>query len=372
MPSSYTYPGVYVEEIPSGVRTIVGVSTSDTAFVDFFAEGPMGVPTEITSFDEFERLFGGLHADSEASYGIQQYFLNRGQVAWVVRAASGSPAPAQLVLRGGSPLQDALTVVAANPGVWGNTLQIGIDWKTHVPAREFNLVVRRVETRQGRRQVVVSQVFRNLTMNGGELRFVDDVINNDSSALIRVTATGLGSGDRPAETGADVTSPSVLGNPASPEFLQMGDPSSPASDGVPPDGTALLAGMKTLDKIAPRNFNILCLPRAASLSDPAMVFVIGQAQTFCEERRAFLIVDIPVSVKTNDDMTAWMAAHDGLRHRNAAVYFPRLEIPDALAEFRPLNVAPSGTLAGVYARTDASRGVWKAPAGSEAVCAARR
>ena len=51
MPSSYTYPGVYVEEIPSGVRTIVGVSTSDTAFVDFLAEGPMGVPTEITSFD---------------------------------------------------------------------------------------------------------------------------------------------------------------------------------------------------------------------------------------------------------------------------------------------------------------------------------
>jgi phage tail sheath protein FI len=61
-----------------------------------------------------------------------------------------------------------------------------------------------------------------------------------------------------------------------------------------------------------------------------------------------------------------MADNDGLRHRNAAVFFPRLEVPDALSENRPRNVGPSGTLAGVFARTDAARGVWKAPAGTEA------
>jgi phage tail sheath protein FI len=367
MPSSYTYPGVYVEEIPSGVRTIIGVSTSDTAFVDFFGEGPMDVATEVTSLDEFQRVFGGLHADSEASYGIQQFFLNGGQVAWVVRVASGTPAPARLTLQGGSPLQPALAVSAANPGIWGNALQVGIDWKTRdagPTSGEFNLVVRRVEVRQGRRQVVTSQVFRNVTLNPGDLRFVDAVVNTDSSSLVKVTAAGLG--DRPARTGDDVTAPRVLSNPATiAEFLPLGDPALPASDGLPPDATALIDGMKKLAKIAPRIFNILCLPRAASLSDGAMRQVVSQAEAFCEERRAFFILDIPSAVKTDDDMTAWMGAHDDLRHRNAAIYFPRLEIPDSLAEFRPLNVAVSGTLAGVYARTDATRGVWKAPAGSE-------
>jgi phage tail sheath protein FI len=64
-------------------------------------------------------------------------------------------------------------------------------------------------------------------------------------------------------------------------------------------------------------------------------------------------------------MIAWMGTNDGLRDRNAAVYFPRVLIPDALNENRPRNVGASGTLAGVYARTDATRGVWKAPAGTD-------
>jgi len=83
-------------------------------------------------------------------------------------------------------------------------------------------------------------------------------------------------------------------------------------------------------------------------------------------KRAFYIVDIPPGVQREDQVRAWMADHDGLRSRNAAVYFPRLQIADALNDFRARSVGPSGTLAGVYARTDASRGVWKAPAGIDA------
>ena len=60
MPGTYTYPGVYIEEIPSGVRTITGVSTSDTAFVDFFGRGLVNQAVRITSFGDFERVFGGL------------------------------------------------------------------------------------------------------------------------------------------------------------------------------------------------------------------------------------------------------------------------------------------------------------------------
>ena len=63
MPVAVSYPGVYIEEIPSGVRTIVGVATSIGAFVDFFAQGPMNDATRVLSFADFERTFGGLAAD---------------------------------------------------------------------------------------------------------------------------------------------------------------------------------------------------------------------------------------------------------------------------------------------------------------------
>lgn len=68
MPSTYTYPGVYVEEIPSGVHTITGVSTSDTAFVDFFNRGPTNQPVRITGFTDFERQFGGLDTRSRGHW----------------------------------------------------------------------------------------------------------------------------------------------------------------------------------------------------------------------------------------------------------------------------------------------------------------
>ena len=129
MPGTYTYPGVYIEEIPSGVRTITGVSTSDTAFVDFFGKGPVDQAVRITSFGDFERVFGGLDGRSEASYAIQQFFLNGGSVAWVIRVAPGAAA-ATLMLQGGSPLEDTLSVDAASPGLWGNNLQVGVDHNT--------------------------------------------------------------------------------------------------------------------------------------------------------------------------------------------------------------------------------------------------
>ena len=107
MPVAVTYPGVYIEEIPSGVRTIVGVATSIGAFVDFFAQGPMNDAVRILSFADFERQFGGLDARSEASYAIQQFFLNGGSEAYVVRTTSATAANAAAAAA--IALQDAAT-----------------------------------------------------------------------------------------------------------------------------------------------------------------------------------------------------------------------------------------------------------------------
>ena len=95
MPVHVTYPGVYVEELPSTEKSVTGISTSTTAFVDFFARGPMsdGInaePVQIFNYRDFQRTFGGLHGRSEASYAIMQFFNNGGETAWVVRADDGT------------------------------------------------------------------------------------------------------------------------------------------------------------------------------------------------------------------------------------------------------------------------------------------
>ncbi len=129
-------------------------------------------------------------------------------------------------------------------------------------------------------------------------------------------------------------------------------------------------GLRALDRIEPFIFNLLCLPAAALLDDTDATAVLSDAAKYCADKRAFLIMDIPPAVTTvgtgGNGMTKWMADNDGLRTDSAAVYFPRLQIPDPLNGNRLRDVGPSGTMAGVYARTDSNRGVWKAPAGTDA------
>jgi phage tail sheath protein FI len=369
MPGTYSYPGVYIEEIPSGVRTISGVSTSDTAFVDFFKRGPVNEPVRITNFGDFERVFGGVDARSESSFAIRQYYLNGGSIAWVVRviAGVGYDAPSAAAVTLDDAVGDTLTVAAASPGVWGNSLRVGVE---HVPGSTlFNLLVREVVTANNRDTVVDTETYLNLSMDANSARYAVAVVNG-ASALVRLTReSALTDTDRPSETTGTGSPPSSF------VALTGGD------DGVDPsattwrsaDGMTAITGTEVgktgiyaLDKIAPNIFSILCLPGTDRLEDADAVSVIAEASAYCDRKRAFFIVDIPPSVVTRANMVSWMGTNDSLRDKNSAVYFPRLEMADPTNEGRPRNVAPSGTLAGIYARTDASRGVWKAPAGTDA------
>ena len=98
-----TYPGLYVEEVPSGVHPIVGAATADTAFVDYFPRGPVGVPTRVTNLADFERIFGGLASASEASYAIARTFdwdrsaeILEGALLAEVRGARRGQAPSPI------------------------------------------------------------------------------------------------------------------------------------------------------------------------------------------------------------------------------------------------------------------------------------
>lgn len=88
MPVTLTYPGVYIEELPSGVRTITGVATSITAFIGRAIQGPVSEPITITNFGDFERTFGGLWLKGPMSYAVRDFFLNGGSQAIIVRLFS--------------------------------------------------------------------------------------------------------------------------------------------------------------------------------------------------------------------------------------------------------------------------------------------
>src|SRR6266481_4534688 len=153
MPATLTYPGVYIEEIPSGVRTITGVATSITAFIGRAQRGPTDAdddsPVTINSFGDFEREFGGLDVNYPMSYAVRDFYLNGGSQAIIVRLyvkpSDNDDGNARLTA-------DDLKLVAASPGDWGQALRVTIDVEVSDEVRTrlglgdddalFNLTVR--------------------------------------------------------------------------------------------------------------------------------------------------------------------------------------------------------------------------------------
>jgi len=366
MPVSPTYPGLYIEELPSGVRTITGVSTSNTAFVGYFRRGKMDEPLMITNFGDFERAYGGLDKNSDTSYAIRQYFLNGGSIAWVVRVAGGLPVAASgdIDTNGGGDI--VLTVMAKNEGTWGDNLMFAAEGTGE--SGRFSLFVREVDDVVSSSPTIITQEqFMNLSIDDDDSRFVETIVNG-GSLLINVSLTGT-SGE-PTEGTFDSD-----GNPTAFTGMPSLTGYSGGADGTAPGDTDIIGslvnktGMYSLENIAPEIFNILCIPETASLADPDALNVITAATTYCETRRAVMLVDVPASYDSltlSGMITGIKTWVDDKRNKNTAVYFPRLEIGDPLNGNEPKNIAASGTLAGIFARTDATRGVWKAPAGIDA------
>jgi len=181
MSAPLTYPGVYVEEISSGVRTIMSVSTAVTTFVGYTKRGVINKAQQITSFADFERKYGGLSKDSLVSYAVQQFFMNGGQSAIVVRIAQGA-SQAEVTLNSLSvdpgKSTPVMRVIAKEPGAWANGMTITVDYDTAYPDSTFNLNV--LDLNAGR-----NESFPRLTMNPISRRNVESVING-SSNLIKV------------------------------------------------------------------------------------------------------------------------------------------------------------------------------------------
>jgi phage tail sheath protein FI len=119
-----TYPGVYVQEVPSGVRTIVGVSTSITLFVGRTKFGPMDTPVRITNYSDFVRAFGDDNTLADTARYLKLFFQNGGSDCCVMRIANNAkPASVTLQNEGGTA---ALVLTAKNPGIDGNSIRAAV------------------------------------------------------------------------------------------------------------------------------------------------------------------------------------------------------------------------------------------------------
>jgi uncharacterized protein len=366
-----TYPGIYIQEIPSSAHTIAAAPTSVTVFVGCthpFKTLQFGKPVELFGFTDYERWFGGFFRgsafDAEArSFGdvaqaVNQFFLNGGADAFVVgvqaRPGGQALAPATAVL---GPLtftarevvdaDHAMQVTVSNVAATGSppgsppgddTADVMI---TFGPPPTSPLA--------GRGSVAES--YRQVSLyptTGGKPNpnFIGTRINGVSS----LATVAVGSPPGLLLAGTQPFRP-LLAPPAGTTLFNAADFVTVFQQDGPLDKLPL--------------FNLLVLP---GVTDGA---VLAAATAFCERKRAFLIMDPPLadsadgSLPQNPSRIEDTAEGTALpKSPNSALYFPYLASNDPLTGL-PAEVPPSGTVAGIFARTDVNRGVWKAPAGLE-------
>jgi uncharacterized protein len=354
MSTARTYPGVYIEEAPSGVRAITGVATSITAFIGRARRGPTDRPRRVQNFTDFERVYGELWELSTLGYAVQQYFANGGTDALIVRVVNGAT-PATLALA-------TFNLVAASAGDWGDRLRIRVDHDTRNPADTslFNLAVRDMATSETER-------FLNLSTDPNDARFITRVFELESQ-LLRVS--GAVSAIRaPANAPLAPPGDDPFANTTSTGFNADGEDGADITPNevIDPELKAAQCGLWMLEQAD--LFNLLCIPpfiRDAAGDVPLAVW--DAAADYCRARRAVLLVDPPAVWNEPADILGGDAALGTVVNRtsSAAIYFPRILAADPLREFRQEPFAPCGAVAGVIARTDAQHGVWKAPAGVDA------
>ncbi len=404
--AEYLHPGVYVQEVPSVVRPIEGVSTSTAAFVGIADKGPVpgtllptgrtAYPGLVTSFTDYTRRYGGFRTDSFLTYAVQAFFQNGGQRLYIIRVAPPPPSsppsspPVAALGTAGATVgtgNGAVQFSAANQGQWGNNIWIQIGPSSDGAADNFKLLVKYGAT-LAEAQGNVVEAYDNLTYSlsptllPGAVHPADfaRTVVNSRSEYIAITndftarpsdtpLTGPGSTPQLAPlvggSDGDTTTVNFIGAPAASNILT---------------GTGLFA----LDKIT--DVNLIAIPGEGDIA------TVNAGIAYCKNQRplqdCFFIGDIgsatSVPSARRDDATPDVSTIAGARafatsgingallDRSAgdygAIYYPWVWATDPIGAGRNPRILlpPSPFMAGIYARIDNSRGVFKAPAGTEA------
>lgn len=476
MPVQTTYPGVYVQEQPSGVRTITGVSTSVTAFVGVAGQGPTNQPVRIRSVADYVRAFGPpLDSTRPLGHAVGLFFANGGSEAVIVRVPGAASALAKAALTNAALSATVLTLNARGEGAWANNvggagIQSLVDYdNTANPSDLFRLTVRQSgqDPRSGERVVLAEETFENLSMASANPRYVRRVVAGSalvaldpaaeptSNAQATSTGTNIGTGNVNLPAGAMLRVAVDYGAPAdlpvgpfsgnkndmasritnlaaaaglpitatatntvftltttgtgganrsvmvlvAPEIdasqilglgVAFGGTEASGAAGIRPDertfglsgggdGTVGAeqivpasgqGGIFALDGLEFPRFNLLCLPDLPASDPPPSATAIRSqklalAMAYCRQERAFLIVDTPLNWPITPNPSVGGLAALG---EHGAIYYPRLTVAEVGLGGLPrtIDLPASGAVAGVMARTDSDRGIWKAPAGLEA------
>ena len=364
MPVPLTNPGVYIQELPNPLRSIVGVPTAVAAFYGQAPQGRVDYPYQVNSWADYENEFGGLDSAYPLSYAVYLFFVNGGSTALVVRYNDPG------VHTAAAQLSPDIALNASSSGDWGTQLSAEVDYKNLLDPQVnlFNLTI----TQKRGSTVVAQEVYQGASLTKGNPRYLPTLLN--ASRLV-TPAAGNGWTQKPAETqdlafampaaaggggaaGGGAAGGGAAGGGAAAGGGGTGGPVPSLGD--PAEKTGIYALLKA------DIFNILCLP-----VDPLTTYdaqTLSTAAEFCKTYRAMLIVDPPV---------AWTDSPPPLQFplitgspaispasENAAVYYPNLVLRDGTGA--TFNVGPCGAVAGVWAATDNNRGVWKAPAGTAA------
>jgi phage tail sheath protein FI len=407
----YLHPGVYVQEVPSALRPIQGVGTSTAAFIGVADSGPVpgyllptgraAQPFLVTSFTEYSRQFGGFRADSFLTYAVQAFFQNGGQSLYIVRVIPPSPANvgatpppgsaaiAHTVIGTGSA---AVRLSAANHGAWGNKIWIQIAPSSDGDPNNFKLLVKYGAT-MAEAQGNTVESYDSVTYSGSPTllqgaanpgQYARFVVNGRSE-YIAITSDFTA---RPPSTSTDPSTGALL--LAGLFGGSDGDTTTVNFVGAPaPDNTVTGTGLYALDKIT--DVNLIAIPGQGDIA------TINRGIEYCKNQRplqdCFFIADVgsvvgptgatnvpqarqytvtPTVSKILDARAFATTGFTGEQLDKAAgdygaIYFPWVWATDPIGiGLNPkILLPPSGFLAGIYARIDTSRGVFKAPAGLE-------
>jgi phage tail sheath protein FI len=190
--ATVSYPGVYMEEVSSGVRPIVAASTSTAAFVGLTEMGPTDEAKRITNWTEFQKHYGTFIDGSYMAESVYQFFSNGGSQCYIVRitknpaTGAGSPAKASVTVKNrATGATTGVTFTAKNEGTWGNSLCLQIEDGTDDPGNTFKLSIRRqkvadIVPEKFLTDVAPLEVFDNLSMDPESNAYVEKVLENSS------------------------------------------------------------------------------------------------------------------------------------------------------------------------------------------------
>jgi phage tail sheath protein FI len=329
--AAYLRPGVYVQETLNPVAPVVGAnSDSVAAFIGANARGPL-TPTLVTSWSEYLNYYGGWSSNNTLALAVFLFFANGGNQAYVLRVTAGSPATASRTLLDADDA-DTLTLDAANPGAWGNSIAVTTQASPGVTGY-FDLVV----YYGGTTAPYKVETFPNLTMDSTDSRYAVSVINSQSKWVVATDENSI-------STGVDayvaaVTAQSLAGG----------------ANGTAPTESNISGAVDGFDSV----LNSLVLNAPGVTGATAVNEIISYAEA---RQDVFVVVDPIDNAVANQLLTSASYTQSSY----AAVYYPRITINDPTNTTPGTVIAaanPGGAIVGKYAATDKSRGVFKAPAG---------